>query len=492
MTAAVTVAENRPHSRPDTDAFLAACRAIVGDSNVLTDDPSTASHRVDWTGKYRGAALAVIRPSSTLEVSGIVTLCRRQGIAIVPQSGNTGICGGSVPLETGAPSIILSLGRMNRIRSIDTGARTATVEAGVVLETLQNAVDEHQLIFPLMFGARGSCMIGGNLSTNAGGANVVRYGNTRDLCLGIEAVLPDGSIVNGLTGLRKDNTGYDLKNLMIGAEGTLGIVTAAVLKLYPRPTVRATAFLAAASLTAALEILNTVQDRLGNTVEAFEYVPQPVVDVIVKHMPQLRPPLEGVVDVGILLEVASSRSDDAEEASDGSRALQEGLMTVLAELMESGHVLDAVFATSDAQRSAMWKLRESVLESINADGPAYHLDVALPLSRVADFVRIMDDKAASLGFRPLTIGHLGDGNLHYALAALKPDTWDALPLDAMSDFAFDLLGELNGSLSAEHGIGQSKAALLKARKEPSQLAMMRAIKQAIDPTNIMNPGKMLV
>ena len=473
------------------DALLDACRRIVGNANVLTEKEATTSYTVDWTGKYQGKALAVIRPSTAEDVAQIVKLCSAHAIAIVPQSGNTGICGGGVPIA-GRPSIILSLSRMNRIRAIDISARTATVDAGVILETLQNAVQEHDLIFPLMFGARGSAMIGGNLSTNAGGSNVVRYGNTRDLCLGIEAVLADGSIVNGLTGLRKDNTGYDLKNLLIGAEGTLGIITGAVLKLYPQPKVRATAFLSATSLSAALEILNIIQDRLGNTVEAFEYVPQPVVDVVLKHLPQARQPLADTTEVGILLEVASSRTDDAAEAADGGKALQEGLMLVLSDLIESGLVLDAMFATSESQRNDLWKLRESVLESINAHGPAYHLDVALPLSRVADFVRIMDEKAVQLGFRPLTIGHLGDGNLHYAISAADPASWDNLPLAQMTEFALDLLGELNGSFSAEHGIGQSKAELLKARKEPAQLAMMRAIKQALDPKNILNPGKMLI
>ena len=475
----------------DQSELLDACRRVLGNSNVLTDQPSTAAYTTDWTGKYQAEALAVVRPSATQEVADIVTLCARHEIAIVPQSGNTGICGGSVPID-GRPSIVLSLSRMNRIRAIDIGARTATVDGGVILEALHNAVEEHGLIFPLMFGARGSAMIGGNLSTNAGGSNVLRYGNTRDLCLGIEAVLADGSIFNGLTGLRKDNTGYDLKNLLIGAEGTLGIITGAVLKLYPQPRIRATAFLSVTSLSVALEVLNVVQDRLGNTVEAFEYVPQAVVEVILKHFPQIRAPLAAPADVGILLEVASSRTDDAAEAGDGGKALEEGLMTVLSDLMEGGLVLDAMFATSESQRNDLWKLRESVLESINADGPAYHLDVALPLSRVADFVRIMDEKAADLGFRPLTIGHLGDGNLHYALAAADPAIWDDLPLETMKDFAFDLLAELRGSFSAEHGIGQSKAELLKARKEPSQLAMMQAIKQALDPQNIMNPGKVLV
>lgn len=475
----------------DTNELVQACRSVVGDTNVLTDISATASYTTDWTGKYHGDVLAVVRPATTDEVSAVVRLCNAARIAVVPQSGNTGICGGGVAID-GRASIILSLSRMNTIRSIDTAGRTAIVEAGVILETLQNRVLEDGLIFPLMFGAKGSCMLGGNLSTNAGGANVVRYGNTRELCLGIEAVLADGSVIHALTGLRKDNTGYDLKDLLIGAEGTLGIITAAVLKLFPEPKVRATAFLSVASLSAALEILNVVQDRLGQTVEAFEYVPQPVIDVICKHMSQVRAPLDGRVDVGILLEVASSRDDDAHENDDGSKALQERLMAVLADLMDEGLVVDAMFAASESQRADLWKMRESVLESINAVGPAYHFDIALPLARIAEFAEKMDAKAAELGFRPLTIGHLGDGNLHYAVAALDNDLWDTLPLTEFKEFAFDLLAGLNGSFSAEHGIGQSKSALLKARKEPSQLAMMRAIKQALDPNGIMNPGKMLV
>lgn len=461
---------------------------IVGQNHVLTEASDVQSYTTDWTKSYQGDALAVVQPSNAQEVSQVVQYCSAQDISIVPQGGNTGICGGGVPLA-GHRSIVLSLRRMNRIRAIDVKARTATVDAGVILETLQAQVAEAGLIFPLMFGARGSCSIGGNLSTNAGGSNVVRYGNTRDLCIGIEAVMADGSIINALTGLHKDNTGYDLKNLLIGAEGTLGIVTGAVLKLSAEPVARATAFLSLASLDAALSVLNLLQDQTGNLVEAFEFLPAPIVNIICEEFSNVRRPLEKSAEVGVLVEIASTQSDDAEVGDDGSTSLTNALMAVLEKAMEDGAVLDAMLATSEQQRIDLWTMRESVLEAILAQGNSYHMDISLPLSRVAEFVSTMDERAARDGFRPLTIGHLGDGNLHYALAAVDDASWDKLPLESTTAFAFALLKELNGSFSAEHGIGQSKKALLKNLKEPSQRSAMKAIKAALDPKNIMNPGK---
>ena len=316
-------------------ALALRLKDIVGDENVLTSDQDKTGYTTDWTERYRGDAIAVVRPANTGEVSQVVKLCAASGVAVVPQGGRTGLCGGGVPIS-GQTSVIVSLVRMNAIRSIDPAGRTAIAEAGVVLEALHEQALEHDLIFPLMFGAKGSCTIGGNLSTNAGGSNVVRYGNTRELCIGIEAVLPDGSVINALTGLRKDNTGYDLKDLLIGAEGTLGIITAAVFKLFPKPAVRATAFLSAPSLGSAIEILNVIQDRTGGAVEAFEYMPEPAVDVICRIFPDIRPPLQGAVETGILLEVASTRPSDAREMEDGSTRFQNDLMDILGELMESG------------------------------------------------------------------------------------------------------------------------------------------------------------
>jgi FAD/FMN-containing dehydrogenase len=477
---------------PNKDAshMTDGLRAIVGAAHVLTLAGDVSAYLEDWTGQYSAAALAVVRPGSTAEVAEVVKLCNTYGIAIVPQGGRTGLCGGGVPIADQL-SIVVSLTRMNAVRSLDVAGRTAVVEAGVVLETLHSTALEHGLIFPLMFGAKGSCTIGGNLSTNAGGSNVVRYGTTRELCLGIEAVMPDGSVINALTGLRKDNTGYDLKDLLIGAEGTLGIITAAVVKLFAAPRAISTAFLSVVSLDAAIEVLNRLQDFTGGGVEAFEYMPQPAVDVICKVFPNTRRPLEGEVGTGILVEVTSSRPQDAEELEDGSIRLEAGVMELLSVLMEEGLVLDAMLAQSVQQRNELWKMRELILEAITASGPAYHLDISLPLAQIAPFVDAMDPAMAHLGLQPLTVGHLGDGNLHYALSAAEGHIWETLPLETAKELVFEKLMALNGSFSAEHGIGQSKLSVMSALKEPAQLAVMRDIKRALDPQNLMNPGKLV-
>jgi len=465
-------------------------RDIVGGEYVLTLPGDVAGYVADWTGRYQSNPVAVVCPANTEDVAKVVKLCAAQNIAVVPQGGRTGLCGGGIPC-VGQPSVILSLTRMNSVRSIDSAGRTVIVEAGVVLESLHQHALEHDLVFPLMFGAKGSCTIGGNLSTNAGGSNVVRYGNTRELCLGIEAVMPDGSVINALNGLRKDNTGYDLKDLLIGAEGTLGIITAAVFRLVPKPAVTSTAFLSVSSLDAAIEVLNRLQDHSGNAVEAFEFMPQAAIDVICRVFPETRRPLEGRVENGILVEVASSRPYDAEQDEDGSIRLQAEVMELLGDLMEDELVLDAMVAQSEQQRADLWRMRESILESITENGPAYHLDISLPLAQIAPFVSKMDAEMARLGFQPLTVGHLGDGNLHYALAAAEGRDWHALPLEAAKEIVLDHLIRVNGSFSAEHGIGQSKLGEMAKLKQASQLAVMRAIKRALDPKNIMNPGKLI-
>ncbi|MCB1357966.1 MAG: FAD-binding oxidoreductase [Maritimibacter sp.] len=475
------------------DDFSAVCdglRSIVGERHLRLDRDVLASHATDWTGQFQTDAIAVVRPNTTTQVAEIIKLCAAHGIAVVPQGGRTGLCGGGVPVA-GQPSVIVSLARMNAVRAVDPVGRTVVAEAGVVLETLQDEALEHGLIFPLMFGAKGSCTIGGNLSTNAGGSNVVRYGNTRELCLGIEAVMPDGTVINALTGLRKDNTGYDLKDLLIGAEGTLGIITAAVFKLFPEPTSRATAFLSVASLDGAIEVLNRLQDHTGGAVEAFEFVPRAVVDTICTVFPDIRRPLDAPAENGILIEVASSRPHDAEVMEDGSVRLEEQVMELLATLMEDGLVLDAMIAQSEQQRADLWRMREATLEAITESGPAYHLDISLPLANIAAFVAEMDVIAADAGFQPVTVGHLGDGNLHYALTAGAGRDWDSLPLEATKQAAFALLTRLNGSFSAEHGIGQSKLQVMAQLKEPTQIAVMRAIKTALDPHDIINPGKLI-
>lgn len=474
----------------NADLIADEFRAILGTANVLSQPEDVDSYLTDWTGQYHSAALAVIRPASTDEVSQLIKLCNTHNIAVVPQGGRTGLCGGGVPVA-GQASVVLSLTRMNSVRSLDTDSRTVIAEAGVVLETLHESALKHELVFPLMFGAKGSCTIGGNLSTNAGGSNVVRYGNTRELCLGIEAVLPDGSVINALNGLRKDNTGYDLKDLLIGAEGTLGVITAAVFKLFPLPAARSTAFLSVDNLESALVVLNRLQDHTGGCVEAFEYIPEAALDVICQVFPDIRRPLDGPVHTGILVEVASSRPHDAEQMPNGSIRLETEVTELLGELMESGQVLDAVLAQSGQQRADLWKVRESILEAITEAGPAYHLDISLPLAQVAPFVEEMDAEMERLGFQPLTVGHLGDGNLHYALSAAKGKDWATLELELAKDKVFKKLTELNGSFSAEHGIGQSKLSVMVKLKEPAQLAVMRSIKKALDPNNILNPGKLL-
>lgn len=480
---------NQP-THSSLDDFTKACADIVGAQQVLTDPNDLNRYGVDWTGQYSGTPVAVARPDMTEQVSDLVKLCGVHRIAMVPVSGRTGLCGGGVPIN-GQPSLMISLERMNRIRAFDTAARTVTVEAGVILETLHAAALEHELIFPLMFGAKGSCMIGGNLSTNAGGSNVVRYGNTRDLCLGVEAVMPDGTIVTGLQGLRKDNTGYDIKNLLIGAEGTLGIITAAVFKVSPKPAVRATAFVSVQTLSATIDVLNRLQDRTGGAVEAFEYMPKVMVDTICQQIPNVRPPLKAPAQTGLLIEVASSRADDAEMLEDGTVALQNRVLEILGELMEEEIVIDAMIAQSEQQRADLWKMRESVLEAITENGPFYLMDISLPLAHVAQFVAAMDTFCTPLGVLPLMVAHLGDGNLHYGLAAAEGHVFADLPMDQVKAQAFDLLRTLGGSFSAEHGIGQSKLDLMTSLKDPGQLAVMRMIKRAIDPQNLMNPGKMV-
>ncbi|GHA43861.1 oxidoreductase [Amylibacter ulvae] len=474
----------------DVSPFVDALAAVVGEANVLTQLDDVAAYVQDWTSAYHSSALAVVRPKTTSEVSKIVGLCSAENIAIVPQGGRTGLCGGGVPIN-GQPSVVVSLTRMNAVRSFDVAGRTVVAEAGTVLEALHAEAENNDLIFPLVFGAKGSCTIGGNLATNAGGSNVLRYGNARELCLGVEAVMPDGTVINTMTGLRKDNTGYDLKDLLIGAEGTLGIITAAVFKLFPMPTARSTAFLSVGELDDAITVLNRLQDHTGGCVEAFEFMPKPAVDVICKVFPDIRTPLDTPAENGILVEVASSRPHDAKVMEDGSICLELEVMELLSVLMEEGVVLDAMLAQSEQQRADLWKMRESILEAITEAGPAYHLDISLPLSQIACFVGEMDAKMAKLGFQPLTVGHLGDGNLHYALSAAEGRDWEELPLDTAKEMVFTLLTELNGSFSAEHGIGQSKLDVMRKLKEATQIAVMRQIKTVLDPKNIMNPGKLI-
>lgn len=458
---------------------------IVGAANVLAGDDA-APYLNDWTGAYSGEAEAVVRPASTIEVAAVVKAARAAGLPITVQSGNTSVSGGSVPVRPGG--VILSMGRLNRIRSVDPTARTATVDAGVVIQTLQDKVAAHGLDFPLMFGARGSALVGGALATNAGGANVLRFGNARDLCLGIEAVLPNGRIVSDLAGLRKDNTGYDLKNLLIASEGTLGVITGAILKLSPTPKVRATAFLALSGMEAALDVLNALQDASGGLVEAFEWLPGDMTAAILSNNPRLRAPLAAPAETGVLVELASTREDDAAVGDDGSVRLQTVMFNVIASLMEKGGVTDGFFAASEQQRLDLWAVREAVLETIRAQGRYTSLDAALPISDVAAFLDRARPITTAAGLRAMLVGHLGDGNIHYAVTALPGETWDQSVVDAWESEMLDLLLDMGGTFSAEHGIGRAKAQALAGRKDPAQYEAMRSIKSALDAGNLMNPG----
>ncbi|WP_137702512.1 FAD-binding oxidoreductase [Marimonas lutisalis] len=460
-------------------------RAIVGAAHVL-QDTDTARYSHDFTHTYSWAPMAVVRPANTSEVAQIVKLANETGTPIVPVSGNTGLAGGA----RAEGAIMLSLERMNRIREIRPEARMAIVDAGVVLADIRAAAEEHGLIFPLTFGAQGSAMIGGNLSTNAGGSNVLRYGNTRDLVLGIEAVLPNGEVMDIMSELHKDNSGYNLKHLLIGAEGTLGIITGAVLKLVPKPRAYASAMVAAPSLDGALSLLNRLQEATGGAVEAFEYMPRSYIEQHLKVVSGAREPFDAPHDVNIFVEVGATAPRDAEPGPDGKPPITAYFETVLEELFEEGAVLDAVVAQNEAQRREMWARREAAAEVTLSRQPIQNNDVAVPLDKVASFL----ERAHAMlertdpGAIPMVVSHLGDGNVHYAV---WPQSQDPETFDAIMEGVEEIVLDLGGSFSAEHGIGTSKLPSMARRKNKVALAAMRAIKAALDPNGIMNPGKVL-
>lgn len=441
---------------------------IVGPAYVLTGN-DTAKWQRDWTGAYVATPLAVVRPANTEQVAAIMALAHADGQAVVPVSGNTGLNGGAF----GEGALLLSVDRLNRIETVDVAGRTATVGAGVILTQLHEAVDAHDLIFPLTFGARGSAMIGGVLSTNAGGSNVVRYGNTRDLVFGIEVVMADGRIMNLMTALHKDNSGLNLRHLMIGAEGTLGIITRAIVKLHAKPRAYGTATVAMASLPAALALLNKLQDATGGAVEAFEFMPRSYIAGHLKIVAGARAPFDESYDVNLLVEVGE----------DPAR-----LTEVLGAGLEDGSVLDAVIAQNQAQRTEMWARREAAAEIAFHTRPFVDTDIAVPLPMVETFLVRAKDRLALLDplASDLVVAHLGDGNIHYTA---YPSRDDAALKDAIKTMVEDIVTELNGSFSAEHGVGISKLKTMARRKDPVALDVMWAIKQALDPKGILNPGK---
>jgi FAD/FMN-containing dehydrogenase len=465
--------------------LLESLRSITGAAHVLTEGDLTA-WELDWRKRERGKALAVVRPSSTPEVAAIVKACAAAGVSIVPQGGNTGMVVGSTPDASGT-QVVLSLTRMNRVRNLDSGNLTITVDAGCVLQTLQETCEKAGFLFPLSLASEGSCTIGGNLGTNAGGTQVVRYGNTRELCLGLEVVTAKGEIWSGLTGLRKDNTGYDLRHLFIGSEGTLGIITGATMKLYPLPTSQLTAMAAVPSLDAAVELLGLAHRHLASGLTGFEVMGQFALSLVVKHFPQQRVPLYQQTPYCVVLE------NSGYESEEHSRTQFERLLEAA---MESGCVTDAVVAESITQARALWHIRESIPLAQAEEGLNIKHDISISVSRIPAFVE--ETNALLLknfpGARLVTYGHLGDGNLHYNVQAPEHDDQarflneEEAPMNAL---VYEVVDRYNGSISAEHGIGSLKAEKLEHHKSPVAMDLMRSIKKALDPHNLMNPGRML-
>lgn len=459
--------------------------AAIGQDRILTG-ADAAPYGKDWTGAYTSSPLAVLQPANTQEVAAILKIANATGTPVVPASGRTGLTGATLAQD----ALMLSVERLNTISEINVDGRTATVGAGVILSNLHDAAEVHDLIFPLTLGARGSAMIGGLLSTNAGGSNVVRYGSTRGLCLGLEVVMADGRIMNLMSALHKDNSGLDLRNLVIGAEGTLGIITAAVLKLKPKPQAYATAMIAVPSLSDALTLLHKLQDETGDGVEAFEYMPRSYIEKHHALFPGVAAPFDQDYDVNIMIEVAATKAQDARPGPDGRVPVVSALEETLGQMLEDGAVLDAVIAQNEAQRRSIWKRREDAGEVAFFGGVFVNTDVAVPLDKVAAFEEMvtLKIKAIDPDASEVIVAHLGDGNIHHTTYISRNDP-DAM--DALVEAVEDVVQVLGGSFSAEHGIGVSKLDTMKRRKDPVALDAMRAIKAALDPNGILNPGKVI-
>jgi FAD/FMN-containing dehydrogenase len=465
--------------------FIDALAAIVGQPGLVTDPAALQSHNTDWRGRYHGDATLVVKPGSTAEVAAVVKACREARVAIVPQGGNTSLCGAAIP-RPGMGDIILSLSRLNRMREIDWENETLTCEAGMTLAAVQEAAQQGGRLFPLSLASEGSAEIGGLISTNAGGTAVLRYGNMRSLVLGLEAVLPDGRIWNGLRSLRKDNTGYDIKQWFIGAEGTLGIITAAVLRLFLRPQKRVTAWIAVSSPQDAVRLLSLLRERCGERVSAFELVSRPALELVLKHVPGKQDPLTKAFPWAVLAEL-----DDA----DPSAPLEARLEEALEEGLERGALCDAVIAHSDAQAQALWMLREQIAEAQRLEGLSIKHDISVPVSRIPRFIAEATTRleAAFPGIRLICFGHVGDGNLHFNLSKPGPQDNAAFigQTASVNRIVHDTVVEMGGSISAEHGIGQLKVEELARYRDAVDLDLMKALKQALDPEGLMNPGKIL-
>ena len=476
---------NAEPSRAIAASVLERLKAVVGPAGVIDQPDDIAPYCKSWRDDWNGKVPIVLRPKTTAEVAALVRICAETRTAIVPQGGNTGLTGASQPHDD-MSEVIISTARMRSVRGLDLDNDTMTVDAGVILKEIQNAADAANRFFPLSLGAEGSCQIGGNISTNAGGVQVVRYGNTRSLVLGLEVVLPDGRIWNGLRSLRKDNTGYDLKQLFIAAEGTLGIITAAVLRLFPKPTASETAWVAVAGPAEGIALLAHMKRTMGETITAFELISRPIVDFLLSGVPGHEDPMREEHPWYVLMDVAS-------QGAAGS--LSEPFAEALAGAMEQGLVRDAIIASSGAQAAKLWKMREDFAEAqLKAGGTIGH-DISVPVSKIPEFVARGDAALhkAYPGIRPSTFGHAGDGNLHYNM--VRPLNWDhdrfRQEKAAINRIVHDVVMSFGGSISAEHGIGRMRLDENMHYKSEVEIDLMRTVKRALDPANIMNPGKVI-
>ncbi len=463
--------------------MLDSLSKLVGAANVITDPAALQPYLHEQRGQFESRCLAVVRPANTQQVSSVLAFCNQQRIPVVPQGGNTGLCGGAVASEN---AIILSLSRLDTIRHIDPTNYSITAEAGVILQTLQETAASHQRLFPLSLGAEGSCQIGGNLSTNAGGINVLRYGNARDLTLGLEVVLANGDVWDGLTSLRKDNTGYDLKQLFIGSEGTLGIITAASLKLFPQPAEAVTALVAVPDLDAVIELFSELRQASSDRISTFELIPHIAIEFCTRHFPDISAPFESLHPWYVLVVLHSNVTDPN---------LQNALESGLAKQFEQQRVNDAIVASSDTQAAQLLSLREKLVEAQKFEGGSIKHDVSIPISKIPDFIQRASNVVEQTipGARPYPFGHIGDGNIHYNVSQpLGMNTVEYLSLwNRLNHAIHDLVASLNGSFSAEHGVGLLKTSEMTEYKSPVALDLMQHLKNSLDPNGILNPGKVV-
>ncbi|MBA4043587.1 MAG: hydroxyacid dehydrogenase [Erythrobacter sp.] len=471
----------------DTTAFLSAAEALLGPRGLTTDPERMDVWLTDWRGRYTGRALALASPASTAEVAALVKLCAAHRVPIVPQGGNSGMAGGATPDESGT-ALVLSLRRMDTVRKLDAASGQVVCEAGVILQHLHEAAEAAQMRFPLTLGGKGSATIGGLIATNAGGTQVLRHGTMRAQVLGLEAVLADGAILDTLTPLKKDNRGFDLKQLLIGSEGTLGIITAATLRLLPAPIGRATAWVGLGGIVEARTLLRQMERAMGDALEGFEVVPDHCLDAVLAHYPAARAPLADRHAWNALIECVSPNQDSA--------ALHEALETALAQALEAGLIGDAVIAANDAQAEAFWALRDGISAAERALGPAMQHDISVPVEAMPEFILAAtpEVEAAFPGSSVVAFGHLGDGNVHFHVLAPEGavrGVWEETDGKVVSALVYDLVTQWGGSISAEHGIGQMKVDELARLHDPAALALMQRIKTAMDPANLLNPGKLL-